>query len=747
MFAGDVPGNRFMRRIFRRRLFQVALIAANVLLVAWVIRSYNFSFLDVTRNVVFDQYQRLKPRDTPPLPVRVVDIDDESVRALGQWPWPRSRIALLVDRLAELGAAVIAFDMVFSEPDRTSPATLIEELEAGGESIDEELAAKLASLPDNDHALANSLKKAPTIIGFFGSRKPNDIRPLSGAGFVFAGSDPKKSLVFMEGSIVSLPLLQEAATGVASVSLTGGRTSDVIRRVPLFLTDGDNIYPTLSMEALRIATGASTYVLKTTEASGEISAGTSAVVAAKVGDFVIPTTASGELQLYYGYDNPDDYVSADRLISPDYRDLAPLIDGHIVFVGTSAVGLSDLRVTSLGQTVPGVSLHAQLIKQVVTGNYLQRPDWADGAEMAMAVVITLLMMMVLPFTGAFVSALFGAFCAAGVAAVSWYAFDHYGVLIEPLFAMLTGGAVYLVSVTLTFAATERERRFIRSAFQQYLSPTLMKKLEAFPEQLVLGGEIRSITMMFLDVRNFTGISEKLKPTELVAFINELFSPLSEIVQDREGAIDKYIGDSIMAFWNAPLDVPEHERKACRAALEMVEAVEKMNRDDAFGFRRNSIDIPDIQIGIGINSGETCVGNMGSSSRFDYSVVGDTVNIASRIESETKNFGWPILVSGAIPEAVPDMAFLSVGNLLLKGKSEGIDIHALVGDEKYADTEEFERLRQHHAHLLDALDRGNASEIADAVHQCALLAPDRLKPLYEVLSKRSPHRKRQRMTVH
>jgi adenylate cyclase len=726
-----------MKRIFTRKAFQVIFISANVLIAAWLVRYQDFAFMQSLRNLVFDQYQRLEPRESPPdMPVRIIDIDDESIRKIGQWPWPRSRVATMIDRLAELGAASIAFDMVFSEPDRTSPSTLVEDILSREGEIDPELRRKLEAIPDNDHLLAQSLSNAPTVIGFFGSTRKSAARPRETAGFVFAGEDPKKSLIFMNGAITSLPLLQNAATGVASVSLTGGRTSDVIRQVPLFITDGEQMFPTLSMEALRVATGASTFVLKTATASGETSGGTIGVVAAKVGDFVIPTTASGEIQVYYGFDDPKEYVSASQLLGDNYMSLSPLIAGNIVFIGTSAVGLSDLRVTALGQTVPGVSLHSQIIKQVLTGNYLQRPDWASGAEMAMAIAITLLMMAVLPFAGAFVSAVFGGVCAAGVLAISWYAFHEYGVLLEPIFAMLTGAVVYVLSVTLTFAATERERRFVRGAFQQYLAPTLLKKLEESPEQLVLGGEIRDITMMFMDIRNFTGISEKLSPDELVNFINRLFSPLADVIQENEGAIDKYIGDSIMAFWNAPLDVEDHQRKACKTALKMIEAVEKLNAEDGFGFRANNVDLPEIKIGVGINAGEACVGNMGSSNRFNYSVVGDTVNVAARIESETKNIGSPVVVSEATVNAVPDLAFLFVGNLMLKGKSHGVDLYALVGDEEYSQTEEFRLLKERHEELLAAASSANGEELAEAANKCRAAAPEKLAELYKKFVERN-----------
>ncbi|WP_157016294.1 CHASE2 domain-containing protein [Mesorhizobium xinjiangense] len=685
-----------MKRIVQRKPFQVALIAASVLLAAWLVRIADPGILQTVRDATFDQYQRIAPRAPPELPIRIVDIDDDSVRRYGQWPWPRTMLAEITDRLGALGAAVVVFDMVFSEPDRTNPAQIARRLLAGRGGDEKVLVDTLNSMPDNDALFAQSLARQPSVVGFFATGAVSDERPRQTAGFAFAGDDPVPALLRMNGAIVNLPALEDAAAGIGSISLAGGRTSDVVRRIPLFLTDGEAIYPALAMETLRLAAGGSTYILKTASASGEVSGGTAGMVSVKVGDFVAPTTASGEIQLYFKRDRASDYISAGRLLGDQAEDLAPLVEGHIVLVGASAVGLSDMRITSLGETVPGVSLHAQIIEQILTQNFLERPDWADGAEFAMTVVLTALMMAVLPFCSALVAAIFGAICAAIVAAISWIAFQRYGVLIEPVFAMLTGGAVYILAITLTFAASERERRFVRSAFQHYLAPALLTKLEAEPEKLILGGEVRNITVLFMDIRNFTAISETLAPADLVAFLNRLFSPLSDIIQAHEGAIDKYIGDSIMAFWNAPLSVEAHPRKACRAALKMVEAVEALNRSDAFGFRGKGLALDDIRIGIGIATGDACVGNMGSSAHFNYSVIGDTVNVAARIETMTKTIGYPILLSQETAAAVAGMALLPIGELALKGKSQDVALYALVGDEDHARSPEFARLRADHA---------------------------------------------------
>ncbi len=720
-----------MTRVFQRKPFLVAIIAAGVLLVAWIVRYHDPRVLQHTRDIVFDQYQRLAPRPSPAVPIRIIDIDDDSLRRYGQWPWPRTLLAEIIDRLSEMGASVVAFDMVLSEPDRTNPVDLVERMLAERGTPDEDLRSRLEQLPDNDAAFAGSLARHPSVVGFFGTDRVNVVRPRLTAGFAFAGDDPKPALLRMNGSITSLPVLEAAAMGTGSISLSGGRTTDIIRRVPLFLTDGEVIYPALSMEALRLAMGTSTYILKTT-APGS---GAPAMVSAKVGDLVVPVTAAGEFQVHFRRDEPDERISVERLLNSSREELAPFIEGHIIFVGASAVGVGDLRVTPLGETVPGVSLHAQIVEQILTQSFLQRPDWADGAEFAMTTAVVLLMMAVLPFSRAWVAAVFGSVCATIVAAISWVAFQRYGILIEPAFAMLTGGAVYILAITLTFAASERERRFVRSAFQHYLAPALLTKLEAAPDQLVLGGEVRNMTILFMDIRGFTAISEKLPAGELVAFLNQLFSPLSEIVLNHEGVIDKYIGDSIMAFWNAPLSVEDHPRKACRAALKMIQTVEALNGTDEFGFRRNGIGLDDIRIGIGLATGDVCVGNTGSASRFNYSVIGDTVNVAARIEGETKTIDWPILVSDATARAVPNMATLPVGDLVLRGKSHQLAIHALIGDEVYARSPGFARIQASHSRLCAALAQHRRSEIAIALEHCLHNASERIAPLYRAWASR------------
>ena len=713
----------------------VFLAAAIALWVAYEMRLADPPFIQALRNLTFDSYQRIKPRQPLGQPIRIVEIDEASIAEFGQWPWPRTRIAAIVDRLAQLGVACVAFDMAFSEPDRTGVTgfeQMLDEQNIPGRDV---IKQQLSGIPDNDAVLAQSIGKVPTVLGFFNDSLSRQGLPEPKAGFVLLGTDPSPVLQQIEGAVMSLPQLREAAAGLGSISISRSN-DDVVRRVPMFLASKTDKYPAFALEALRLVQGATTYVLRTSSASGEIAAGVDAMTAFKVGQFEVPVTKTGDLLLYFARNNPSLYLSAANLFRKPDAELAPLLEGHIVLVGASASGLRDIRVTALGESVPGVFMHAQIIDQILSESYLTRPDWAKGAEIALMILITTLIVAILPFTGAGLSAAFGAVGTAAMLVGSWIAFSRYGLLLDPVFPMVTGAAIFLLTTLLLYAVTEREKRFVRGAFQRYLAPDLLKKLEEHPEMLQLGGEIREMTLMFMDVRGFTPISERLKPEELVKFLNKLLSPLSEAILRKEGAIDKYIGDSIMAFWNAPLDVEDHPIKAARAALEMIEIVGTLNKADHFGFQKPEIGLGDVQIGIGLNTGLGCVGNMGSASRFDYSVVGDTVNVAARIESSCKAIGWPILLSETTATHCAGLAYLEAGEIGLKGKSRPAKLFALVGDEKLAETADWKTLLVRHAQLMKAIRTGRRANFAGLKRDCLAIAPPGLQVFYDQLTDRA-----------
>ncbi|QFT30118.1 Adenylate cyclase 2 [Labrenzia sp. THAF82] len=714
-----------MRRVLKAlssKRALVAMIACVILAFMTGLRTADPDFLKSIRELTFDQYQRLHPRDYQTAPVRIVDLDEASIAEIGQWPWPRTKIAEMVRVLTDLGAATIVFDVVFSEPDRTSPAQLKNSLAA---TTPREVLEALEILPDHDEQFADAIAKAPVVLGFAVTPDETGSKPVKIAGTAFGGQDPVSFLPPFPAAVTNLEVLQKSASGIGSISISEDDREGIVRRVPLIVSDGEQIYPSLVAEALRVAQGASGIIARSTGSSSESATGDPAVTAIKIGDFTPPTTAAGELWLYFTSDRdfPERYVSARDLYDQEkLPELVPYFEGQIVLVGTSAVGLRDIRATPLGEQVPGVSIHAQALEQILFDQYLSRPDWANGLEIIATFLAGAIIILAMPAIGSIGTAVLGGLMVTGLIGGSVYLFWNNGLLIDPIYTSLTVLLVFTAATALLYFLTEREKKFVRQAFSQYLSPDLVNQLEQTPEQLALGGEIRPMTILFMDIRGFTPISEQLTPEELVSFLNTLLSPLSDAIQAEGGTIDKYIGDSIMAFWNAPLHTPDHAAMACRASLAMLKVVDDLNARDAFRFKARKLKSQSVKIGIGLNSGEACVGNMGSARRFNYSVIGDAVNVASRIESSCKAVGSELLVSEDTRNAAPTFAYLEAGEIDLKGKSEPIKLFALLGDEGLRNSEEFRELEATHISLLSAVAENDIQAAEDALQSALLLAP-------------------------
>ncbi|MDQ8727939.1 adenylate/guanylate cyclase domain-containing protein [Bradyrhizobium sp. LHD-71] len=679
----------------------------------------------------FDAYQRLQPRSHADFPVRIVDIDEASIAAYGQWPWPRTRLATITNRLAELGAGAVAFAVIFPEPDRTTPKRIAGDLQASDVPERDLTMALLARLPDHDTMFAEAMAKANAVLGFAATRSQNDARPALKAGLAFVGVKPTDVLSPFAGAVANLPLLDEAAAGVGGINLSSRDRSGVVRRIPMLFSDGERIYPSLAGEALRVAQGQKGVVVRGTGASGETDSGRAALLDMRIGDFRVPLTDDGEAWLYYDRDRPERYVSVKDLLDPAKEaTVKPRIDGAIVLVGTSAAGLADARATPLGQIMPGVAVHAQLIEQILGQDFISRPDWANGLEIIGTVLLAAFVAIMLLSFGAQFSFIAGIVALTLAIAGSWFAFSHFRLLLDPIYPSLAAITMYIAIERTLRIASDKEKQFVRQAFGQYLAPELLARLESSPQAMQLGGEAREITVMFMDVRGFTPISEALSATELVDFINTLLSPLSEAIQGELGTIDKYIGDSIMAFWNAPLEIADHPVRACRAALKMREVVKQLNANDAFGFADRGIAAAEVKIGVGLNFGIAAVGNMGSEIRFNYSAMGDVVNVSARIEAATKSFGTDLLVSEEVARVAKGIALLEAGEILLKGKSAPTKLYALAGDEAVFRTPQFIELSRFHGQLLQALAGRDASGAAVALAACRPLAPEALSGLYD-----------------
>jgi adenylate cyclase len=661
-----------LKRILRRlNRFGMGRAVALVLLLDLVlVRVWDPLPVEALRLRVFDLYQVMAPREAKERPVVIVDIDEDSLRSLGQWPWPRTVVADIVDRVTRAGAAAIAFDVVFSEPDRSSPALAAESFRG----LDDETRAKLKSLPSNDAVLAEAVARSRVILGQTAVQKPSaapEGEPPPQTPFGVLGPTEAPPLVAFPGLLRNVPELERAAAGRGLFTIRP-EPDGIVRRVPIVMRAGGQTVPSLTLEMLRVVSASPAILLKT-DAHGL------QMESVRLRGFEIPTDGLGQLWIHFGRHDRARFVpAADVLagrVDPDrFRQ-------RLVLFGTSAVGLLDLKTTPTEPAMPGVEVHAQVLESMLSRTVLSAPFYGTLAEIALAALVGLAVIAFAPALGAWALFWIGGIMAALIAGVSWYYFARLNLLIDATYPLASSFLVYLTLVFTNYLRAHSERRQIRSAFGQYLSPVLVEELARSPEKLTLGGEERVMTVMFSDVRGFTTISEQYKddPQGLTHLMNRLLTPLTNAIVGHKGTIDKYIGDAIMAFWNAPLDDPDQEANACAAALDMLAAIERLNAERRAEAEAAGTPFLPMRVGIGINTGPCVVGNMGSDLHFNYSVLGDAVNLAARLESQTKSYGVSVLIGARTAAKVADeFAVLELDLLQVKGKTEPERIYTVLG---------------------------------------------------------------------
>ena len=486
-----------------------------------------------------------------------------------------------------------------------------------------------------------------------------------------------------DGLLRNTPVLEKAAAGRALLTIRPERDG-IVRRVPMILLAQGVTMPSLSFELLRVITGTDTIFIKSDQAG---------IKSIGVKGFQIPTDANGQLWVHFARRDPTIYVSAKDLLAGEVP--PEKISGKLVLIGTSAVGLNDIKTTPVSSAMPGVEIHAQVLESALTQAVLSQPNYGIGLEFFSALLLGLLVIIFAPLFGPVTLVAVGALLATLLIGTSWYFYAHYRLLIDFTYPLLSTTAIYLTLIFTSFVREQAQRRQIRSAFGQYLSPALIEQLAQSPEKLQLGGEEREMTIMFSDVRGFTTISESYKhdPQGLTSLMNRFLTPLTNAILARKGTIDKYMGDAIMAFWNAPLDDKEHQVNACEAAVDMLERIDELNKvREQEAKEGGHVYIP-INVGVGLNTGMCVVGNMGSDLRFDYSVLGDSVNLASRLEGQSKEYGFPIIVGSRTALAAKDkFAILELDFIMVKGKKEPEVIYAIAGREDTANSGRFQRLR-------------------------------------------------------
>lgn len=668
---------RLPKRLFAPSGWKIGILAT---LIAIIIYWIGIPFFHLMELKAYDLHFRSRGAVKPGSEVVIATIDEKSLNAFGRWPWPRTRIAELVNSLTKDEAAVVAFDIVFAQPDESSGISAIRGLQKkfrGDRRIEPSL-KDLEKKADNDANLAHALaKNQSSILGYYFFMSKDELSfkkdaPANDAGAISVSAfnmvrpidDSSGAADYMQAAGVkeTLPALSEAAADFGFFNIVPD-SDGVVRWVPLAIAYDESIYPHLTLVAVRKYLGGAPLIINTA-AYG--------VDSIETGRLSIPTNERGNMTINYrGPAKTFPHYSIADIISGEVP--AKSLKGKIVLVGATATGIYDMRATPFSATFPGVEIHANIIDNILHADYISRPDWVMAFDVFVILTSGVFLSVAIPKMRPVYATLLTIAVILAFMLVNGAIFNYWRIWTAEVYPTI---GMILVSASVTtfqFMTEEKKKREIRGAFSQYVSPALVNEIIKNPERLVLGGEERRITVLFSDIRGFTSISEGLKPDALVKLINDYLTPMSDVVLKNAGTIDKYMGDAIMAFWNAPLDQPDHPHRACKTAIEMLKKLDELNRV------WEQAGISKLDIGIGLSTGRAVVGNMGSNMRFDYTVMGDTVNLGSRLEGLNKEYGTHIIVPKFTYMDVQDeFALRELDYVRVKGKDHPIQIFELMG---------------------------------------------------------------------
>ncbi|WP_416897698.1 MAG: CHASE2 domain-containing protein [Minwuia sp.] len=725
---------------FGKRLWKFASLRwlAFIVLIGMVwIRAMDFDQVTFLRqNVLFDQFQTFDNYEPPARHTAILDIDEASLAKVGQWPWSRYKIAVMIQILQQLGAKVVGFDMVFAENDRLSPTIYSQQ----NEQLPPEIAQALAKLPSTDAQLASVLKQSPVVLGGTTTYLQIDQKPENRPQGVriLEENGPGKTWLSLYPSLVHNNAEIEKAAPGFGVFNTDVSSDGVVRRVPALTRVGppneeknQQVYASLGIEMLRLVHQSPGIIIrKETQVSGI----SSIRMRSKIREdkkVVIPTDEHGIMWVRFQEHNPAIYISAADIVAIDptnqakIQELYEKVNGKYVLVGTSAEGLKDIRATPLEAAVPGVEVHSNIIDMVENGDYLIRPSVANAVEMAIILLAGLILIAFVPNLSALTTVAFFVPLCAVLLGGSWYLFSYESLLVDGLTPAFALFILFVLLVYQKFAREQAQKKQVRGAFSQYLSPALVEQLAEDPSKLTLGGETRNMTFLFCDIRGFTPISESFKgdPQGLTRLINKFLTPMTDIIMGNHGTIDKYMGDCIMAFWNAPLDDPDHARHACESCLRMQSDLVFLNERLEVEAKEDGRPFIPIKIGIGVNTGECVVGNMGSEQRFDYSVLGDAVNLGARIEGQSKSYGVMNVIGELTMEEVKDFAILELDLIAVKGKDEAVRIFTMLGGPEMASDPGYKALYDETDNMIRAYRERRFQESQQHLDKCRELGPD------------------------
>lgn len=620
------------------------------------VRVQDSDYVKTLRYKTWDYFQIQSPRANLSDMVAIVDITEQDLKEYGQWPWPRHIMAMLHARISDAGAVMINYNILFAEPDRMGSKQYLNSFPMSDDT--RELLQK--NLVDTDRVFAIVIKESGNTILMMSVKNERDNILPSTTNIIQKG-DATPWIWNYAGIVPPLATLSAGAEGIG-VNVTAPEPDSVVRKVPILIRIESKLYPSMVLENIRII-NQSRAIKIITKAHG-----IDEVLVAK--NSGIPVNHNAEMYIHYA--NPDNYIhlSAGDILKGkiDKKDIA----GKIIIVGLDAAGLSTLKDTPYG-LMTDQTISAQTLDTVLTGDYLFRLPQADTYEILFMGLLGLLMIVLIPRVSVLFSVPLLVFVLGGISYASFMAYANKGFLIDPSFAILYIFLIWSHSTYNNFATQSRLRQQIKRQFEHYLAPDMVKKLQKDPSLLKLGGETRTMTFLFSDIRGFTPISEKYKgnPEGLTKLINRFLTRMTDVIIKNGGTIDKFMGDCIMAFWNAPIENGEHEECAVQSAMEMEEELAMLNAELI------AEGLPQINIGIGINTGEALVGNMGSKQRFDYSVIGDAVNLASRLESSSKTLGKTIVIGQeTVDRAKLNYNFEYIDDIKVKGKTEFIKVYTI-----------------------------------------------------------------------
>ncbi len=643
--------------------------------------------LDLLELKTYDMRLRALP-STPSRQVAIAAIDERSLAELGRWPWSRATLARLVDRLDRLGARVIAFDLFF--PEAESPQADRELARAAGSG--RKVVLGTVFLLDREETRYLGTERLDEARRAMAAHAIGDVRRSGGVDAEFQMQEP-------HGVLVNIPELQKSAAYAGHINVVPD-ADGVVRRAPLVFRQGGRYFPSFDVQAARAFLGGQELAL-------DIAA--YGITGIEIGGRHVPVDEGGLMLVHYrGPVRTFDTVSIADIL--DGRADPALLRGRVVLIGSTAQGIGDIRVTPYGAAYPGVEIHASIIQSLLEGDVLQRPEWMTPVDIALIAVLGIALSLLLPRLGV----ARGALLALGVAAAYLFLANHVfrteGLWLNVVYPTVLIALLFVSTTLAHYFSSESQKRYLKTAFQFYVPSAMVDEIVADADNLKLGGEKRELTVLFCDIRGFTALSETLVPEKLVRLLNVYFTAMTNQVFEHGGSLDKYIGDAVMAVFCAPIPDARNARLACLTALDMIKALPELQAD----LRREVLPVFDI--GIGINTGPMIVGNMGSATRFNYTVAGDAVNVASRIESLNKTYGTSILLSEFTWEQVKDEFpnTREIDRVQVRGRAQYVGLYELIPEGRYSSLDWLGEFANAYRLLRDG-DSAHAAERFDALH--------------------------------